>query len=218
MVHMPAARERARNYPHQLSGGMRQRTVAAIALASEPAVLLADEPTTALDVTVQVQFLELLSELQREHHLALLLITHDFSIVARACDRVAVMYAGKLVEQAPTAQLFQQAKHPYTQGLLQSVPRLGVFTDRLATIEGQPPDLAALASGCPFRARCEHAMPICAEQFPPTRNLGGGHSVACWLDASNGVCAMPEQWGSESITVALQEITMADGRFRTGDQ
>ena len=183
MVRIPAPAIRAKAYPHQLSGGMRQRVVAAISLASEPTLLLADEPTTALDVTVQMQFLDMLREVQAERGLALVLVTHDLSIVARVCDKVSVMYGGRIVEQAPTEELFARPHHPYTQALLRSVPRLGREEDRLHTIEGAPPDLAALPTGCSFHPRCPHRMDICSRELPPLRQIGADHTSLCWLDA-----------------------------------
>jgi oligopeptide transport system ATP-binding protein len=184
MVRIPAPDARISAYPHQLSGGMRQRVVAAISLASEPALLLADEPTTSLDVTVQMQFLDMLRAVQRDRGLAMVLVTHDLSIVARVCDRVAVMYAGRIVETATTEELFSKPRHPYTQALLRSVPRLGDFEDRLRTIEGQPPDLAALPSGCPFAPRCSSRMDRCFEQEPPRRRFSASHDALCWLEDS----------------------------------
>lgn len=178
----PLARMKA--YPHQLSGGMRQRVVAAISLASEPMVLLADEPTTALDVTVQLQFLELLEEIQQQRKLAMIFVTHDLSIIARNCHRVAVMYAGRIVEIGPTTDIFERPQHPYTQALLASIPRVGEFPDRLPTIEGQPPDIANLPKGCPFSPRCQYAEAICSEEYPPRRRLSEGHEYDCWLEPS----------------------------------
>jgi oligopeptide/dipeptide ABC transporter ATP-binding protein len=189
MVRIPAPASRVKTYPHQMSGGMRQRVVAAISLSSEPAVLLADEPTTALDVTIQIQFLDLLKAIQRERNLAMILVTHDLSIVSRACDRVAVMYAGRIVETTDTLTLFEKPKHPYTKALLRSVPRLGEFPERLPTIEGQPPDPAYLPSGCPFNVRCPVAMEICRAELPPRREIEPGHEVACWLETPGAVPA-----------------------------
>ncbi len=168
-------------YPHHFSGGMRQRVVGAIALAGNPDILIADEPTTALDVTVQAAFLDLLKDIQRQDKLSILFITHDFAVVARMCDRVAVMYAGRIVETAPTSMLFDRPRHPYTESLLRSVPDVDRRDDRLYAIPGQPPSVFAPQSGCPFAARCAHAMPRCGEELPPTRKFDDGHEVNCWL-------------------------------------
>ncbi|MCC7364117.1 MAG: ABC transporter ATP-binding protein [Dehalococcoidia bacterium] len=202
MVRIPGAKSRVKAYPHQMSGGMRQRVVAAIALSSEPAVLIADEPTTALDVTIQVQFLDLLKSIQDERHLAMILVTHDLSIVARNCDRVAVMYAGRIVETASTVDLFEKPQHPYTRALLQSVPRLGEFPETLPTIEGQPPDLTNLPAGCPFQPRCPVAMEICKDNPPPVRVHGPAHSSLCWVDALPGEPAQ----AAAQVPVAAGEV------------
>lgn len=180
LVRIPSPEVRLRNFPHQMSGGMRQRIVAAVSLASQPELLLADEPTTSLDVTIQLQFLTLLKEIQEQLGMAMILVTHDLGIVARACHRVAVMYAGRIVETGTVQDIFRNPAHPYTRGLLQSVPKLGVTTEELPTIEGQPPDLADLPQGCPFRPRCPQAMTICAEEYPPEDKVGDGHYVHCW--------------------------------------
>jgi oligopeptide/dipeptide ABC transporter ATP-binding protein len=202
MVRIPAPEARRSNYPHQLSGGMRQRVVAAISLASEPAVLLADEPTTALDVTVQAQFLALLKDIRERRQLALILVTHDLSVVARACDRAAVMYAGRIVEMAPTRDLFVRPHHPYTQGLIGSVPRLGQNQRRLATIEGQPPDLVSLPQGCAFRARCPAAMAICETDDPQLRSIEPGREVACHLDKDAAAALWRER---QAAAIAARE-------------
>jgi oligopeptide/dipeptide ABC transporter ATP-binding protein len=180
MLRIPAAESRLRNYPHQLSGGMRQRVVGAAALSCQPRLLIADEPTTALDVTIQAQYLALLKQLQREQGLGVLFVTHDFGIVRRMCDRVAVMYAGKIVEQAEVRELFERPAHPYTRALLSSVPRLEQETDRLAAIDGQPPDLRNLPPGCSFAARCPLADQRCREAEPPLVQLGPDHTATCW--------------------------------------
>ena len=182
-VRIPAAQSRVDDYPHQMSGGMRQRAVGALALASSPKLLIADEPTTALDVTVQAQYLKLMRELQRELRLSIILITHDFGVVATACDRVAVMYAGRIVEQAPVARLFDDPRHPYTQALLGTL-RTGHGTrkSRLATLGGQPPDLRDPPTGCRFAARCAHASDHCRAHYPPTSTHGPGHTSNCWLN------------------------------------
>ena len=180
-LHIGAPAERLRAYPHQLSGGMRQRVVGAIVLGGQPEVIIADEPTTALDATVQAAYLELLREIQARTGTAILFITHDFGVVAALCHRVAVMYAGYVVETAPTAELFDAPAHPYTRALIASVPDLDVVPERLPSIEGQPPSIYALPPGCPFVARCQYAMPRCSVEFPPVRVVGTDHEVACWL-------------------------------------
>jgi oligopeptide/dipeptide ABC transporter ATP-binding protein len=180
LLRIPAAAERLRSFPHQLSGGMRQRAVGAIAISCGPEVLIADEPTTALDVTVQAAYLALLKEIQQRTGVAILFITHDFGVVARMCDRVAVMYAGRIVETAATAELFDRPAHPYTEALLRSVPDVTTPTRRLASIEGQPPSIYALPAGCAFAPRCPDVMSRCRESFPPEVELGRAHSVRCW--------------------------------------
>ena len=182
-VRISAPNMRVRNYPHELSGGMRQRIVGAIAISCGPRVLIADEPTTSLDVTIQAQYLSLLRELQRAQHLAMIFITHNLGIVARMCDAVAVMYAGRVVEAGPIRDIFNKPSHPYTRALLESVPRLGAQTEWLTAIEGQPPDLAALPAGCAFAPRCAHALARCRVEEPPEFTLGAGHASRCWLDA-----------------------------------
>jgi oligopeptide/dipeptide ABC transporter ATP-binding protein len=159
---------------------MRQRVVGAISLACNPAVLIADEPTTSLDVTIQAQYLRLLKSLQEEMGLALIFITHDFGIVAKMCDRVAVMYAGRIVEEAPVRELFNRPRHPYTVALLDSVPKVDVKIQRLASIEGQPPPLYALPPGCPFAPRCPHAHDRCRQDYPPRVTVDESHHVSCW--------------------------------------
>ncbi len=171
----------ARGYPHELSGGMLQRVMIAMALSGEPEVLLADEPTTALDVTIQAQILDLLDRLRRRVGTAILLITHDLAVVAEVCDRVCVMYAGQIVEQATVRDLFQSPLHPYTQGLLASVPRLDRPDKTLHTIPGSVPDLIHPPSGCRFHPRCPHAMPMCRERRPPMTQEAADHTVACYL-------------------------------------
>ena len=180
-VHVPAPEDRAREYPHQFSGGMRQRTVAAMAISCRPQVLIADEPTSALDVTIQLQFMSLLEEIQRNTGAAVLFITHDLGVAASLCDRVAVMYAGRVVETADVTSLYSKPKHPYTQGLLESVPRLGSKKKRLVSISGSPPDPLKPPSGCSFHPRCKKATVQCRSTIPPEKNLGNGHRVLCWL-------------------------------------
>jgi oligopeptide/dipeptide ABC transporter ATP-binding protein len=178
-VHVPAPHERADDYPHRLSGGMRQRAMIAMALACQPALLIADEPTTALDVTIQAQILELLRELREATGTAMLLITHDLGVVAETADRVADMYAGRIVEEAPVGRLFAAPQHPYTIGLLGAVPLLAGRRSRLATIEGNVPDPLHLPPGCRFAPRCPFAEPRCHAEDPTLLELGPGHRAAC---------------------------------------
>ena len=179
-VGIPAPEQRLKEYPHQLSGGMRQRVVIAIALAGEPEILIADEPTTALDVTIQHQILMLIKQLQHERNMSVIFITHDLGVVAQMCDDVAVMYAGRIVEQAPVAALFARPRHPYTQGLLASIPRLDDQPKQtLQIIPGQVPALTDLPSGCRFRNRCIHAQADCATQAPALETTETAHQVAC---------------------------------------
>ncbi|GIW41561.1 MAG: ABC transporter ATP-binding protein [Candidatus Binatia bacterium] len=181
LVEIPEPERRAREYPHQLSGGMKQRVVIAIALSCEPRVLVADEPTTALDVTIEAQILDLIESLQNRFRMALLLVTHDLGIVAQRAHEVAIMYAGKIVERAPTEELFSRPLHPYTSGLLQSIPRIGPGRgERLRAIPGQVPDPLHWPSGCRFRDRCPGAGPECAAETPPYREARAGHFVACY--------------------------------------
>ena len=179
-VKVAAPEQRMRAYPHQMSGGMKQRVVGAIAVAGEPSVLIADEPTTALDVTIQLQYLALLKEIQARTGLAMLFITHDFGIVARMCDRVAVMYAGRIVEMGPMRALFRAPRHPYTEALMASVPRMEGTVARLPSIEGQPPPLHNLPSGCRFADRCAYVDDRCRREYPPTMPVGPAHEAACW--------------------------------------
>jgi oligopeptide/dipeptide ABC transporter ATP-binding protein len=179
LVEIADPAERARAYPHQLSGGMRQRVMIAMALSCGPELLIADEPTTALDVTIQAQILELLDSLRDRLGMAMLLITHDLGVVAERAERVLVMYAGRVVEQGPVTAVFERPQHPYTRGLLRSVPRLGAARERLATIPGHVPRLTELPSGCRFRDRCEWALPTCADFDPPLEPFAPGRSAAC---------------------------------------
>jgi oligopeptide/dipeptide ABC transporter ATP-binding protein len=180
LVELPDPERRARSYPHELSGGMRQRVMIAIALSCGPALLIADEPTTALDVTIQAQILDLLRGLKRKLGMSLMLITHDLGVVAAEADDVAIMYAGRVVERSPKESLFAAPAHPYTAGLLASIPRLRVHSARLASIPGRVPDPSHLPSGCRFRDRCPNAIPQCAEQDPRLREFGRGRWVACF--------------------------------------
>lgn len=179
-VRIPDPEVRLGEYPHQLSGGLRQRVVSAIALACEPRVMIADEPTSSLDATIQLQYLQLLKEIQARTGVAILLITHDFGVVARMCDRVAVMYAGRIVECAEVRQLFRHPRHPYTASLISAVPRPGQWAERLLTIDGQPPALYALPPGCPFAPRCPRVEARCRAEYPPDVEVADGHRVSCW--------------------------------------
>jgi oligopeptide/dipeptide ABC transporter ATP-binding protein len=183
-VRITSPETRVREYPHQMSGGMRQRIVGAMGIACEPRLLIADEPTTSLDLTIQAQYLALLRDLQREHGLALIFITHNLGIVAKMCDRVAVMYAGRLVEFGPVRKIFDAPRHPYTRALLQSIPRFADARQRLTAIGGQPPDLSALPLGCAFHPRCAEAIDKCRGETPPETGAATGHSVRCWVTGS----------------------------------
>ncbi len=178
-VRIPSPAQRMREFPHQMSGGMRQRIVGAIALAGGPKLIIADEPTTNLDVTIQAQYLDLLKDIQKDTGAALIFVTHNLGIVARMCDSLAVMYAGKIVEQGGVRDLFNAAKHPYTEALLGSIAKLGSKAP-LYAIPGQPPDLARLPSGCAFQPRCSHAMPRCAAEPPPDVGFGPAWTAKCW--------------------------------------
>jgi dipeptide transport system ATP-binding protein len=181
LVGIPNPQERLKQYPHQFSGGMRQRIVIAIALICEPELLIADEPTTALDVTIQAQILELFEEIQAKTGVSIVLITHDLGVVAKIADRIAVMYAGKIIEIGTKREIFYTPQHPYTQGLLNSVPRLDLVGEELQPIEGTPPDLFAPPTGCPFTARCPFAMEVCEHVHPATTAKSFTHRVDCWL-------------------------------------
>lgn len=181
-VRIPSPEARMRNFPHQMSGGMRQRIVGAIAQAGGPRLIIADEPTTNLDVTIQLQYLNLLKDLQRASGIALIFVTHNLGIVAKMCDRVAVMYAGKIVEMQSVRGLFYDPKHPYTRALLDSIPKLGT-KEPLYAIPGQPPDLSDLPSGCSFHPRCQQVMDRCRAEEPLDRHMGDGAIARCWLHA-----------------------------------
>ncbi|MEL7463363.1 MAG: ABC transporter ATP-binding protein [Pseudomonadota bacterium] len=181
LVGIPSPAARLNDYPHQFSGGMRQRVMIAIALACDPKVLIADEPTTALDVTIQAQILDLVQKLREELGMGVIWITHDLGVVAGIADRVMVMYGGQVVESAPVRELFDNPKHPYTRALIQTIPDLsGERPDRLRSIAGQPPILRAPPSSCPFAARCDHVHDKCLNANPPREDTGAGHDVACW--------------------------------------
>ena len=178
-VNIPSPAERLRSYPHQMSGGMRQRTVSAIGLAQEPRLIICDEPTTALDATIQFQFLELLKDIRAARQMAMLFVTHDFGVVARICDRVAVMYAGRIVETGPVREIFRNPRHPYTRALLAAVPSTSHSPERLPVIEGAPPSVGSRPPGCAFHPRCPLATGVCQSQ-PAMHRAAPDHDVACW--------------------------------------
>ncbi len=182
LVNIPSPEKRIDNYPHEMSGGMRQRVMIAIALACNPNVLIADEPTTALDVTIQAQIMDLMMDLKNEMNTAIILVTHDLGVVANFADRIQVMYAGEVAERGTTKEIFNESKHPYTWALLNSVPRLGNESkEELYALGGTPPDLLLPLNHCPFADRCEYCMPICKERKPEETVLSDTHKVSCWL-------------------------------------
>jgi len=183
-VKVPAPEARLNFYPHQLSGGISQRVLISAGIANSPDLLIADEPTTALDVTIQAQILNLLKELQKESDSAIILVTHDLASVAQICHRVLVMYAGRIVEKAPIKTFFKNPAHPYSNGLIKSLPKLGRKIDQLYSIEGQPPGLFNIPRGCRFAPRCENVKAICKETYPPEVKIEKGHKVSCWLYVS----------------------------------
>jgi oligopeptide/dipeptide ABC transporter ATP-binding protein len=183
-VRIPSPETRLNQHPHEMSGGMRQRIVGAIGISCEPRLLIADEPTTSLDLTIQAQYLNLLRELQRAHGIALIFITHNLGIVAKMCDQLAVMYAGRVVESGPVREIFDAPAHPYTRALLGSIPRMGTGGRRLTAIDGQPPDLVALPPGCAFAPRCPSAVERCRAAPPPDLPVGAARTVRCWLAGS----------------------------------
>ncbi|SNS63328.1 oligopeptide transport system ATP-binding protein [Anaerovirgula multivorans] len=184
LVQIPNPEKRFKEYPHQFSGGMRQRAMIAIALVCNPQILIADEPTTALDVTIQAQILELMNDLRSKINTSIIMITHDLGVVAHMAQRVIVMYGGKIVETGSTSDIFYHSRHPYSWGLLSSVPRLDIKKKdgKLSSIEGTPPDLFAPPQGCPFADRCEYAMKICQQQMPPSFEINISHEASCWLN------------------------------------
>ena len=186
--------KRMKQYPHELSGGMRQRVMIAMGLICHPKLLIADEPTTALDVTIQAQILELMKELQKKNHMGIIFITHNLGVVAEVCDKVSVMYAGKMVEQGPVDDIFYKPGHPYTMGLLRSMPRVDAESyERLIPIEGTPVDMLNPPEGCPFAPRCEHAMKVCLQKMPPYVELGDNHRAACWLRVQDAIEAQKKE-------------------------
>ncbi len=202
-VRIPAAESRMKDFPHQLSGGMRQRVVGAISISCAPIVLIADEPTTALDVTIQAGYLRLLKEIQAETGVGIIFITHDFGIVAKMCDRVAVMYAGRIVETGDVRQIFNEPSHPYSEALLASVPKLEERTQRLYSIEGQPPPLFDLPPGCPFAPRCEYAQDVCRDVYPVRSEIDENHTASCWklLDFDISKADPEELAAAQSVSV-----------------
>ena len=185
LVKIPSPEVRMKEYPHQMSGGMRQRIVGAMVLSCQPRLLIADEPTTSLDVTIQAQFLKLLKEIQQEQNLSMIIVTHDLGIIAKVCDRVAVMYAGRIVENGDVREIFYSPAHPYTKALLGSLPKMEVKEERLYTIEGQPPELHDLPPGCSFSPRCPNVKEICKQEYPPQSIIKDEHLVHCWLFTSS---------------------------------
>src|SRR3954453_18551614 len=192
-VRINSPERRVNQYPHEMSGGMRQRIVGAIGISCEPRLLIADEPTTSLDLTIQAQYLNLLRELQREHGLALIFITHNLGIVAKMCDQLAVMYAGRVVEQGPVSRIFNAPTHPYTKALLGSIPRMTDGGERLTAIDGQPPDLSSLPAGCSFAPRCPAAFARCRAEAPPEFAVDDGRTARCWLAAPGAVQSLDAQ-------------------------
>lgn len=194
MVGINNVEKRMKQYPHELSGGMRQRVMIAMGLICHPKLLIADEPTTALDVTIQAQILELMKDLQKKNHMGIIFITHNLGVVAEICDKVSVMYAGKMVEQGKVDDIFYNPGHPYTKGLLRSMPRVDAESyERLIPIEGTPVDMLNPPEGCPFAPRCECAMKICLQKMPPYVEMGEGHRAACWLRVQDAMQASKEE-------------------------
>ena len=204
-VRIPSPAMRMKEFPHQMSGGMRQRIVGAIALSGGPKLIVADEPTTNLDVTIQAQYLDLLKELQEQTGVAIIFVTHNLGIVARMCDKLGVMYAGKLVEAGSVRQLFNTPKHPYTKALLGSMPKLG-NKDKLFAIPGQPPDLATLPAGCAFHPRCPEALPLCSIEEPGETQIGEAWRTRCWLSQPQ-----PGETSGRSATLLARDIHVAAG-------
>ena len=203
LVGINNVQKRMKQYPHEFSGGMRQRVMIAMGLICHPQLLIADEPTTALDVTIQAQILELMKELQKKTKMGIIFITHNLGVVAEVCDKVSVMYAGKMVEQGPVDDIFYKPGHPYTVGLLRSMPRVDAAEhERLIPIEGTPVDMLNPPEGCPFAPRCEHAMKICLQKMPPYVELGESHRSACWLRVQEQLDAQKKNGGPAAGTEA----------------
>ncbi|HET7677122.1 MAG TPA: ABC transporter ATP-binding protein [Candidatus Limnocylindrales bacterium] len=207
-VGIPDAKRRAHEFPHQLSGGMRQRVMIAMALSTNPELLIADEPTTALDVTIQAQILELMKALRERNQMAIMLITHDLGVVAEMADEVVVMYAGKIVERSDVMTVFERPHHPYTKGLLNSIPRLGEKRQRLEVIRGVVPNPLNLPTGCLFKRRCPYAMPIC-DTPPPLQEVAPGHISRCWLTPAGEPPAVGEAPEAEVAEAAAQQLSVA---------
>ena len=207
LVGIPEPGQRAKQYPHELSGGMRQRVMIAMALSTEPELLIADEPTTALDVTIQAQILELMKELRGQNDMAIMLITHDLGVVAEMADEVVVMYGGKVVERSDAITIYERPHHPYTKGLLASIPKLGEKRRRLEVIKGVVPSPLNLPEGCLFKRRCPMAMPIC-DSLPPVRQLEPGHISRCWLEPDGSVPSIGSDPKPEQAMRAAEEISV----------
>ncbi len=208
-VGIPEAARRARQYPHQMSGGMRQRVMIAMALSTNPELLIADEPTTALDVTIQAQILELMKALREANQMAIMLITHDLGVVAEMADDVVVMYSGKIFERGSALQIFETPHNPYTKGLLNSIPRLGEKRDRLEVIRGVVPNPLNLPTGCLFKRRCPYAMPVC-DTPPPLREVAPGHVSRCWLTPAGEPPSIGEEAPAELAAAAAAELSVAE--------
>ena len=204
-VGIPSPEARINDYPHQMSGGMRQRVMIAMALACEPDILIADEPTTALDVTIQAQILELMKDLQKKLGMAIILITHDLGVVAGMCDEIIVMYAGRIVERGTVDMIFYAPKHEYTKGLLRSIPNSSVQKERLKPISGSPVDLLSMPDGCAFAPRCDNAMKICLSQVPEGMEVEPGHISACWLNVLEAIKRGDNATAGETQTPAKEE-------------
>lgn len=187
------AERRFRQYPHELSGGMRQRVMIAMALVSKPSILIADEPTTALDVTIQAQILELMQELQKKYHMAIIIVTHDLGVIAQMADEIVVMYGGRICERGTADDIFYRPCHEYTKGLLKSIPNVDNMKEKLIPIEGSPINLLNLPKGCAFCARCSKAMKICLEEVPPEMRMPDGHLASCWINVKEGRYVVDEE-------------------------
>jgi len=206
-VGIPEPAQRAKQFPHQMSGGMRQRVMIAMALSTNPELLIADEPTTALDVTIQAQILELMKALRERNKMAIMLITHDLGVIAEMADEVVVMYGGKVMERADAVTTFERPHNPYTKGLLASIPRLGEKRERLEVIKGVVPNPLNLPTGCLFKRRCPYAMPVC-DTSPPVRQVGRGHLSRCWLTPAGEPPEIGEDAPAEVAEASAEELTV----------